>query len=554
MTTKFSPVDQANLIGNSVPTINNNFLTLLTTSSGTSFPSNNLYVGRLCYRLDMKTLYVMTSTIPANWAELSKANIDTVTDFSIDVYANFNSLPDPYTRAANSLAVVKNGALLVNTGINDYTDGLISLTSGSPVVAGNSEVTWEIFVPESSDIYPNSAAVIAGDTLLFNEGGANEHSSTVQSVESNTRLTIPSPSATSFANISYRIIRRRWVSVSSSSKQVSTGTALPTNTDNLPDGAFFVLQNDVSTSTPKGIYRLTKDSTSGSATWNNVLEFVLNPATVRTTFKSGIGTTTLPVKNVVTDSSGNFKLAANPAITGSTVRSKFAGGLPTTSTASKNIVLNENGLVSSTNLLDISSSQVKAKFVENLPTTTTASKNIVLNSSGQASTIVNRGGGLTVWNAGAPPFKRLAPSSNAPYGLGEAVFNFANPIPIATTINRVFNFEGATGANNEFPVYWHVDLPKRVLENLGIRPLLNTADNRNNAAARGVVLEVVKDSNLTSQRWSKRTETRNLNSTGGVNLTPWGTATHWVGATVWTGITAYGFDPRGYSVEALSIA
>ena len=161
--------------------------------------------------------------------------------------------------------------------------------------------------------------------------------------------------------------------------------------------------------------------------------------------------------------------------------------------------------------------------------------------------------GLTVWNAGAPPFKRLARSSNAPIGLGEAVFNFVNPIPIATTINRVFNFQGGTGASSVDPVYWRVVMPDLMLGSLGIRPLLNSDINRQRAAKRGVAMQVEKNTNRTSLNWSYDTASRNTTVYGGLNLTPWGTATHWVGATVWSTFGSYGFDPQGYSVEALSI-
>lgn len=47
--------------------VKDNIQTVASNFSGTSFPTDNLQVGMLCYRTDKKKLYQLTDTDPITW-------------------------------------------------------------------------------------------------------------------------------------------------------------------------------------------------------------------------------------------------------------------------------------------------------------------------------------------------------------------------------------------------------------------------------------------------------------------------------------------------------
>lgn len=62
----FQKINADDLVSESFTKINNTFLTLLSNSSGTAFPTSNLYAGRAFYKTDTHCLYMLKTENDSN--------------------------------------------------------------------------------------------------------------------------------------------------------------------------------------------------------------------------------------------------------------------------------------------------------------------------------------------------------------------------------------------------------------------------------------------------------------------------------------------------------
>ena len=66
---KFRQIRGQDRVKDSRMVINDNFESVASNFSGTSFPTTGLFVGMICYRTDVKTKYILRSLTPPVWEE-----------------------------------------------------------------------------------------------------------------------------------------------------------------------------------------------------------------------------------------------------------------------------------------------------------------------------------------------------------------------------------------------------------------------------------------------------------------------------------------------------
>lgn len=124
--------------------VKDNIQTVASNFSGTSFPTDNLQVGMLCYRTDKKKLYQLTDTDPITWESVQ------------------SSLTFDTTPTAGSKNPVTSG------GVKTALDGKLSLT-GNASSATKAESDWN--GNRITDTYAKKtdvpAVTVSGNTISF---------------------------------------------------------------------------------------------------------------------------------------------------------------------------------------------------------------------------------------------------------------------------------------------------------------------------------------------------------------------------------------------------
>ena len=247
MPDNYKILDKQSILTDSVSLLNNNFLTALTSSSGAVFPTTNLTVGRLCYRNDTKSIYILTSEplsdgSGAIWTKLSAVSGGSAAVNEIIIFNSKDDLPDPYSGDSNKLAVVYGDNCYVDVMIANYAGGTIE---GSYDTITGLGTAWE-------------ANVVVGDSIIF-ENDAKIYRIEAVNSDSSLRVDPHVPTGGIPSGTTYTITRKRWLQVipeSEKSENIKYGNVLPLDTSNYTIGDYFILKiNDGANK--KGFYVFT---------------------------------------------------------------------------------------------------------------------------------------------------------------------------------------------------------------------------------------------------------------------------------------------------------
>ncbi len=166
MSQSFAPLVGTDTLTASRTIINNNFDALLTTNSGTAFPTVNIAVGMGCYRTDTQRVYRLQSTGPAVWVLVE--NLNPANNYSKFLYYATNG------QTAFTGVDSKGITLNYTVGFVEVNVGGSWLTPDDYVATSGTSITINKPVPLGWPVYIQSLAPFnVADTMSLTQNGAD---------------------------------------------------------------------------------------------------------------------------------------------------------------------------------------------------------------------------------------------------------------------------------------------------------------------------------------------------------------------------------------------